>query len=123
MKILFALLFAFQVYAAPNEISGEVTAAKGVDVKPGGVLFIFARKGEVGMPAAVLRLTDAKFPLKFSLSEKNAMTPGTKFDGPFLITARYSLSGDAMDKSGPQGISAKPVPVGTTGVKIELKAK
>jgi hypothetical protein len=123
MKILFILLFALQTHAAANEISGQITLAKGATLKPGGVLFIFARKGESGMPASVLRITEPKFPLKFSLSEKNAMAPGIPFDGPFTVTARYSPAGDVMDKSGPQGASAKPVPVGARDVKIELKAK
>lgn len=122
MKILLALLFAVQVHAASTEISGEVTAAKGVVLKPGGTLFIFARKGETGMPSAVLRLTEFKLPLKYSLGAKDAMMPGTAFDGPFTITARYSPTGDVMDKSGPQGASAKPAAVGATGVKVELKA-
>ena len=75
------------------------------------------------MPAAVLRIPDPKLPLKFSLSAKNAMVAGTPFDGPFTITARYSPGGDVMDKSGPEGIQAKPVAVGTADLKIELKAK
>jgi hypothetical protein len=123
MKLLIALLFASQVFAASNEISGEITLAKGASLKPGGVLFVFARKGEAGMPAAVLRLPDPKLPLKFTLSEKNAMAPGTPFDGPFFITARFSQSGDAMDKSGPQGATSKPVAVGTKDIKIEMKSK
>lgn len=104
-------------------VSGEVTLAKGVQLKPGGVLFIFAKKSGNPMPAAVLRIPDPKLPLKFSLSGKNAMVPGTPFDGPFTITARYSPRGDVMDKSGPEGVQSKPVAVGTTDLKIELKAK
>lgn len=106
-----------------GEVSGEVTLAKGVQLKPGGVLFIFAKKSGNPMPAAVLRIPDPKLPLKFSLSGKNAMVPGTPFDGPFTITARYSPGGDVMDKSGPEGVQTKPVAVGTGGIKIELKSK
>jgi hypothetical protein len=123
MNIITSLVLMFQVYAAPSEISGEVTLAKGVVLKPGGILFIFAKKPGIPMPAAVLRLPEAKLPLKFSISGKNAMAPGTPFDGPFTITARYSPSGDAMDKSGPEGTINQPVKVGTSDVKIELKAK
>jgi hypothetical protein len=116
-------LFSFQIHATPGEISGEVSVAKGVSLKPGGILFIFAKKAGNPMPAAVLRISDPKLPLKFSIGEKNAMSPGTPFDGPFTITARYSPSGDAMDKSGPEGTEAKPLTVGTSNVKIEMKAK
>ena len=110
-------------FAAGTDISGEVSLAKGVSLKPGGVLFVFAKKAGIPMPAAVLRIPDPKLPFKFSISEKNAMSPGTPFDGPFTITARYSPSGDAMDKSGPEGSTSNPVTVGSTNLKIELKAK
>lgn len=121
--MLFTLLVVFQVHASPTEISGEVSLAKGAALKSGGILFIFAKKAGNPMPAAVLRIPDPKLPYKFTISEKNAMAPGTPFDGPFTITARYSPSGDAMDKSGPEGSEAKPVAVGTSNVKIEMKAK
>ncbi len=122
MKILVALFFAFQVHAGPSEISGEVTLAKGITLKPNGVLFIFAKKSGNPMPAAVLRVPNPKLPHKFTLSQKNAMVAGTPFDGPFTVTARYSPTGDVMDKSGPEGSNPKPVAVGTTNVKIEMKA-
>lgn len=125
MKTLFllALLFGLQTQASKGEISGEVTLAKGVSLKPGGVLFVFAKKTGVPMPAAVLRVADPKLPYRFTLSGKNAMAPGTPFDGPFIVTARFSASGDAMDKTGPEGTLTEPVPVGTSNVKLELKAK
>lgn len=123
MNALIAILLSLQVYAGPAEISGEVALAKGVTLKPGGVLFIFAKSAGVPMPAAVIRIQDPKPPLKFSLSSKNAMAPGTPFEGPFIITARYAQSGDAMDKTGPEGSTSKPVPVGTENLKIELKSK
>ena len=106
-----------------GQVSGQVLVAKGVQLKPGGVLFIFAKKSGNPMPAAVLRIPDPKLPLDFALSGKNAMVPGTPFDGPFTITARYSPGGDVMDKSGPEAVLSKPVAVGTTGIKLELKTK
>lgn len=121
--ILFALIFGFQTQARSAEISGQVTLAKGVTLKPGGVLFVFAKKSGVPMPAAVLRIADVKLPYKFAISAKNAMSPGTPFDGPFIVTARYSPSGDAMDKTGPEGTLTEAVAVGTSNVKLELKAK
>lgn len=123
MKSLFAfaLLVVFSGAAFASEISGEVRLAQGVSLKPGGVLFVFARKADNPMPAAVVRVPSPKFPHKFSLSAKNAMMPGTPFDGPFLVVARYSPSGDVMDKSGPEGSEVKPVEVGTKNLKIELK--
>lgn len=123
MKILIGLLVLCSMNSFANEISGEVNLAKGAVLKPGGVLFIFAKKPSTPMPAAVLRIPDPQLPLKFNLSEKNAMAPGTPFDGPFIITARYSPNGDAMDKSGPEGMTSKPVAVGSKNIKLQLKPK
>ncbi len=121
MKVLFALMLSFSAYAGPGEISGEITVSKNTTLKPGGVLFVFARPGEKGMPAAVLRIPNPKFPVKFSLSEKNTMSPGATFTGSHFVTARYSVSGDAMDKSGPTGATAQAIAVGADQVKIEIK--
>lgn len=110
-------------HAATSEISGEVTVAKGATIKPGGALFVMAKEPGKPMPVAVLRVVEPKFPYKFTLSEKNTMMPGTPFTGSFLITARYSPTGDAMDKTGPEGTEAKPVAVGSKNVKIEMKGK
>lgn len=121
--IFLALLVGFQSQAFSGEISGQVTLAKGVSLKPGGVLFIFAKKAGVPMPAAVLRIAEPKLPYKFAISEKNAMAPGTPFDGPFIVTARFSPTGDAMDKTGPEGTLTEAVAVGTSNIKLELKAK
>ncbi len=121
--ILMTVCFAMQAQANTGEISGEVTLAKGVSLSPGGVLYVFAKKADTPMPAAVLRIPSPKLPIPFSLSSKNAMMPGTPFDGPFIITARYSPTGNVMDKSGPEGSIAKPVAVGTSKLKIEMKSK
>ena len=122
-RILIALLFSVPVFAATGEISGDINLAKGVQLKPGGILFVFAKKAGTPMPVAVMRIQDPKFPVHFSLSEKNAMAPGTPFVGPLMVTARYSPTGDAMDKSGPEGSAPKPVNVGQSDLKLELKAK
>ena len=123
MKILISLIILCSIQTFAAEVTGEVTLAKGAVLKPGGVLFIFAKKVGNPMPAAVLRIPEPKLPYKFALSEKNAMAPGTPFDGPFTITARHAPTGDAMDKSGPEGSAPKPVSVGTKNVKIEIKPK
>lgn len=121
-SFLFVLLLSV-VHAAPGEISGVVTAGTGVTLKPGGVLFVMAKEAGKPMPVAVLRVPDPKLPYSFSLSAKNAMVAGTPFTGPFLISARFSPSGDAMDRSGAEGAITVPVAVGKSDLKIELKAK
>ena len=121
--LLALLTSAPLTFAAPGEISGTVTAAKNVTLKNGGVLFVIARKAGSPMPVAVVRVTEPKLPYKFKMSGKDAMSPGTPFEGPFSIVARFSPSGDALDKSGPEAVSEKPVAVGATDLKLELKAK
>ncbi len=121
--LLLALLFSIPAFATTGEISGMVTLAKGVTLKPGGVLFIFAKKAGTPMPVAVLRVPSPTFPVHYSLSEKNVMSPGTPFSGPLLVSGRYSPSGDAMDKSGPEGSSATAVEIGKSDINLELKAK
>jgi len=122
IHFLSALCLFFQVYAGSNEISGEVALSSGTALKTGGILFVIAKNPGSPMPVAVLRVPNPKFPFKFTLRAENAMVPGTPFTGPFLINARYSPTGNAMDKSGPEGVEPKPVAVGRTDVKIELKA-
>lgn len=128
--LFFGLTFAFaSAFAlAGEEISGTVTISKELQktLAPNGILYIFAKvAGSTGgPPAAVLRIPNPKFPLPFSLSGANAMMPGTPFKGPFSVTARYSPTGDAIDKSGPQGQDKRNnIKPGQKDVKIELKAR
>ena len=132
MKFCMASVLTFLISSvalagnASQVISGTITVAAGLEqaMVPNGVLFIFAKKlgGPGTPPAAVLRIPQPKFPYAFSLSAANAMMPGTPFDGPFTITARYSPSGDAMDKSGPEGQDTRAnIKPGQKDVKIELK--
>lgn len=113
-------------------LSGKITLAKGAEsqIKDGGALFVFAKKAsQVDVkgipPLAVLRIPNPKFPLDFSLSQENAMMAGTPFEGPFVVSARYSPSGDALDKSGPQGATdvKKPLQAGDKNISIVLKQK
>lgn len=138
MKILIlslATLFTMNAFAVDKtgQVSGEVTLKKGLEksLSSEAVLFVFAKKagvaaGNGAMPIAVLRVPQPKFPYKFNLTAANVMAPGTPFEGPFSLYARLSPSGDAMDKSGPQGESLggkKGIQNGQKDVKIELKAK
>ena len=84
---------------------------------------MIAKNPGVPMPVAVLRIPNPKFPLKFKMGADEAMVPGTPFKGPFAITARFSATGDAMDKSGPEAVVSTPVKVGTSNLKLELFPK
>jgi hypothetical protein len=131
--IVFCTLAVTGAWAAPaDEISGTVTLAKGLEgtLNPNGALFIFAKPagtaaGNGTPPAAVVRIATPKFPVKFSLGQKDQMMQGGSFQGPFTIYARYSPTGNATDKSGPQGTDTQhpSVKIGQSNVSIELKAK
>lgn len=123
---LVATSWADKKVQVAGQVSGEVTVSK--ESKKiegtGGALYIMAKKngGQPGPPMAVLRLENPKFPVKFTLSKENAMMPGVQFEGPMTVIARFSPSGNAMDKSGPQG-QADQVQVGDSKIKIELNGK
>ncbi len=128
-KISFLVFNLFSIAAFAGSVSGTVTIDKKLagELK-GGTLFIFAKNagskaGDGQMPVAVQRIPNPTFPVSFELSGENTMIKGTPFEGPFSIYARYSASGDATDKSGPQGSTAKnkKVKVGDKSIKIELK--
>lgn len=121
--LLLSLVLGLQSYAASPSISGEVNLEKGLTLPAGGALFIIAKEGGKPMPVAVVRVVEPKFPHKFSISGDNAMMAGAPFNGPFTITARFSPSGDAMDKSGPEAAAPGSIKVGTANLKLELKPK
>lgn len=132
MKFIFSsILILSSSVTFANSIRGTITVEKSIsaDVK-GGTLFVFAKNigskaGDGQMPVAVQRIANPKFPVKFELSAENTMIKDTPFEGPFSIYARYSISGDATDKSGPQGSTPEnaKIKVGDKSVKIELKKK
>ena len=132
MKIIsIVCLSLIATFSFAKSVSGTITLQKGLESEiKGGTLFVFAKNagskaGDGQMPIAVYRVPNPTFPVKFELSEANAMVPGTPFDGPFSIYARYSPTGDATDKSGPQGTTEdkKKIKAGDKSVKIELKKK
>jgi len=127
--LVVSIVFGMQL-ALAGEISGVIELDKAAkdSVTATGSLFVFAKKSgsenEKGVPPiAVLRIANPQFPQKFSLTEANVMMPGTPFAGPLVISARYSPSGDAMDKSGPNGIDKKhaKTDLGEKNIKIILK--
>lgn len=117
MKSLLVICLTFTSLAYAQSISGEVSI-KGDHLK--GVLYIFAKKfgGKMPMPLAVKRIVNPKFPVKFELSQKDAMMKQIPFKGPFTITARVSPSGNAMDKSGAETSTKEKIQLGQKGIKL-----
>lgn len=100
-------------------ISGEVSVQGAI---PKGVLYIFAKRfdGKMPMPLAVKRIRNPKFPVKFELSQKDAMLKHIPFKGPFVVTARLSPSGNVSDKGGVEVSTIDKVEVGQGDIKLVL---
>jgi cytochrome c-type biogenesis protein CcmH len=126
LSALFLLaIFAHQpIFADQKTIEGTVKISPKLAAKAtGGSLFVFARPlGQpAGPPAAVLKVDSPKFPQAFSLGEAQAMIPGTEFKGPYRLTARFSPTGDAMQKTGAfegQTDEKKGLSPGAKGIEI-----
>ena len=106
-------------------VSGRITLAAGLKAQmaPGDTVFVFARPAEGSrMPVALMRRVASELPFEFELDDSMAMTPQARLSGQtqVVIGARISKRGDATPKAGDlQGLSP-PVPVGTTGLKLEI---
>lgn len=112
VTILFILMSSNAISETALNIEGviQVTPEIQKKLKKNGVLFIFAKKlgTRRGPPVSVVRIQNPKFPQKFSLGPKNIMIPGTKFKGPFVLSARFSADGNALSKNNSfQGMSSK----------------
>ena len=107
----------------PGIISGQIRVADELadKVNDNDVLFIIARK-EVGPPLAVKRVLQPTFPLTYSLSESDAMIPGTVFQGEMLIKARLDADGNAgpLASGDMSGETSRTVPVGSNGADITI---
>jgi hypothetical protein len=110
-------------------VSGTITASAEVapKVKAGAILFISAKPinpatGEViGGPLAAERIDITELPVALKLTERNAMSAGTRLDGEVLIQARIDGDGDAISKE-PGDITGEvraKVPAGKLGLELD----
>ena len=129
-----ATLMAMDAQAAQNAagtpragISGTVSIDASLKARaaPEDNVFIFARNADsaqAGMPLAVLRHRVADLPLRFDLSDNNAMSPEARLStaAKVIVTARISKSGDARPQPGDlEGVSP-PIPLGTEKLGIVI---
>jgi len=137
MKIVLVVFLAIASFGALGfddpKVGGTVALSKELEksLNPNGVLFIIAKKagpdsnpGDHSPPVAVLKIEHPKFPQAFVLTPRNVMMAGTEFTGPLHVIARYSQSGDALDKKGAlEGFDAKfpSAEMGNKNLKIVLK--
>jgi hypothetical protein len=118
LSILSVIMFgAYNTHA--NSLSGIVNIKGKV---PKGTLYIFAKKfgGAMPMPLAVQKIVSPTFPVKFNLDESKKMMPNLPFKGPFVIVARISPSGTAMDKSGVEAKTSKPISLGSRDIQLTI---
>lgn len=106
-------------------ISGRITLAPALKsrVLPDDTVFIFARLVDgPHMPVAVLKRRAADLPLDFVLDERSAINPALRLSASMqvVVGARLSRSGQATPKSGDLQGFAEPVPVGSSGLHIEI---
>ncbi len=85
-----------QIYA-----EGTVVLSPGAEknIKRGSVVFLFAKAaGMKGAPLAVKKISDATFPLSFSLSDLDSPIPLEFYEGDLTVTARIDADGAAGPK-------------------------
>ena len=129
-----ATLMAMDAQAAQNAagtpragISGTVSIDASLKARaaPEDNVFIFARNADsaqAGMPLAVLRHRVADLPLRFDLSDNNAMSPEARLStaAKVIVTARISKSGDARPQPGDLEGASPPIPLGTEKLGIVI---
>jgi len=112
-------------------IEGEVDIAPELadqaKATPGAALFIYVRPadykpGDRQPPLAILRTSLIAFPYKFVISEANGMAGTATFDGPLIVLARLSKTGNPIGQPGDIEANPKQTPVqaGATGVRVVL---
>jgi cytochrome c-type biogenesis protein CcmH len=112
--------------AAPGtgKVSGTVRLAPALKARaaPDDTLFVFARAVDgPRVPVAVLRKQVKDLPLTFTLDDSLAMSPDATLSGALrvVIAARITKGGPVAKAGDLQGQSM-PVPVGTSGLTIEI---
>jgi cytochrome c-type biogenesis protein CcmH len=111
--------------AANAMVAGTVTVASALKSRlaPTDTVFIVAKPTDgMGAPLAVKRFTVADLPIKFTLTDQDAMVPDRRLSrfGEVLVTARISKSGDAIAKPGDPASAPLTVKVGSNNLRIEI---
>ena len=105
-------------------INGKVEikpALKG-KIPPNATVFLFAKSMQGGMPVAAIRASAKDLPMEFELNDSMAMSPDSKLTAhkEVTLTARISLTGEAMAKSGDLEGTLTPVKVGAKDLKLVI---
>lgn len=80
----------------------QLSPALAKQAPAGATLFLIARRGAAGPPLAAVRQTTGTWPLELTMTDANAMQPGTSLadGGPLRLVARISRSGQPSATSG-----------------------
>lgn len=108
---------------AGRTIRGVVRLAPALAGKEAGkaALFLIARTKEPGPPLAVMRIPNPRFPLRFTMGERDVMLRGAAFAGEVLLTAQLDGDGKVGTQAGDiLGGARAPVRVGAEGVEVVL---
>lgn len=114
--------------AKPSTGSGEtirgvvrVAPALAEKAKGKAAIFIIARGKQPGPPLAVMRILNPRFPLEFTMSERNVMLQGVAFAGEVSLIAKLDGDGKVGTQAGDIfGGARGPVRVGAQDVEIVL---
>ncbi len=114
--------------AKPSTGSGEtirgvvrVAPALAEKAKGKAAIFIIARGKQPGPPLAVMRILNPRFPLEFTMSERNVMLQGVAFAGEVSLIAKLDGDGKVGTQAGDIfGGARGPVQVGAQDVEIVL---
>lgn len=104
-------------------IRGVVRVAPALAEKAKGkaAIFIIARGKQPGPPLAVMRILNPRFPLEFTMSERNVMLQGVAFTGEVRLIAKLDGDGKVGTQAGDIfGGARGPVQVGARDVDIVL---
>ena len=107
-----------------SSVSGTIKIApalKGKELKI-PVVFIIARGENPGPPVAVAKISNPRFPLPFTLSDRHVMMQGQRLQGKLRITVRLDSDGSAGPRQPGdlEGKTAGTVSVGDSGVIITV---
>lgn len=100
----------------------ELDAALKAKVGPGDIVMVIARVPDTRMPVAVLRVSAAQLPVKFTLDDSLSMSPQARIStaGEVEVEARISKSGLAKPEPGDLISSVQTVKVGARGVTLHV---
>lgn len=108
-----------------RQLSGVVTLAPALAerVQPGDTLFIVVRAAAVGrLPVAVVKLSADRFPVRFTIDDRNAMAPDVPISrfAEVTIEAWVSDTGGAQRAAGQPSSQPQTTPVGAADLTLAI---